>query len=45
MLSVALAVAFGASFLGFASVVGAQSTPRRFPDLPKDGMTDLQKRV
>jgi 4-carboxymuconolactone decarboxylase len=45
MLSIALAVAVGASLLGFASVVGAQTSPRRFPDLPKDGMTDAQKRV
>jgi len=45
MLSVAILMAVGASFFGFASVVGAQSSPRRFPDLPKEGMTDAQKRV
>ena len=45
MLSIAIAMAVGASLLGFASVVGAQTSPRRFPDLPKEGMTDAQKRV
>lgn len=45
MLSVAIAVAVGFSLVGFASVVGAQSPPPRFPDLPKEGMTDAQKRV
>ncbi len=45
MLSVAILMAVGASLFGFASVVGAQSSPRRFPDLPKEGMTDAQKRV
>jgi 4-carboxymuconolactone decarboxylase len=46
MLSVALAVAVGFSLVGFASVAGAQSpSPPRFPDLPKEGMTDAQKRV
>ena len=45
MLSIAIAMAVGASLLGFASVVGAQTSPRRFPDLPKEGMSDAQKRV
>jgi 4-carboxymuconolactone decarboxylase len=45
MLSIAIAVAVGASLHGFASVDGAQTSPRRFPDLPKEGMTDAQKRV
>ena len=45
MLSIALAMAVGASRLGFASVVGAQTSPPRFRELPKDGMTDAQKRV
>ena len=45
MLSIAIAMAVGASLLGFASVVGAPTSPRRFPDLPKEGMTDAQKRV
>jgi 4-carboxymuconolactone decarboxylase len=46
MLSVAIAVAVGFALVGFASVVGAQSPlPPRFPDLPKEGMTDAQKRV
>src|ERR1700730_2574604 len=44
MLSVAIAVAVGFSLVGFASVVGAQSPPPRFPDLRKEGMTDAQKR-
>ena len=45
MLSIAIAMAVGASLLGFASVVGAQTSPRRFPDLSKEGMSDAQKRV
>jgi len=45
MLSIAIAMAVGASLLGFASVAGAQTSPPRFRDLPKDGMTDAQKRV
>jgi len=45
MLSIAIAMAVGASLLGFASVVGAQTSPRRFPDLPREGMSDAQKRV
>jgi 4-carboxymuconolactone decarboxylase len=47
MLSIAIAIAMavGASLLGFASVVGAPTSPRRFPDLPKEGMSDAQKRV
>jgi 4-carboxymuconolactone decarboxylase len=45
MLSIAIAMAVGASLLDFASVVGAQTSPPRFRDLPKDGMTDAQKRV
>ena len=45
MLSIAIAMAVGASLLGFASVVGAQTSPPRFRELPKDGMTDAQKRV
>ncbi len=39
MLSIAIAMAVGASLLGFASVVGAQTSPPRFRELPKDGMT------
>ena len=35
MLSVAIAMAVGASLLGFAGVVGAQSSPPRFPDSPR----------
>jgi len=45
MLSIAIAMAVGASLLGFASVIGAQTSPPRVPDLPKDGMSDAQKRV
>ena len=45
MLSIAIAMAVGTSLLGFASVVGAPTSPRRFPDLPKEGMSDAQKRV
>ena len=45
MLSIVIAMVVGASLLGFASVVGAQTSPRRFPDLPKEGMSDAQKRV
>jgi 4-carboxymuconolactone decarboxylase len=45
MLSIAIAMAVGASLLGFASVVGTPTFPRRFPDLPKEGMSDAQKRV
>jgi len=45
MLSIAIAVAVGVSLLGFASVVSARGASPRFPDLPKEGMTDAQKRV
>ena len=45
MLTVAIAVAAGFGLVGFASVVGAQTPPPRFPDLPREGMTDAQKRV
>jgi 4-carboxymuconolactone decarboxylase len=45
MLSIAIAMAVGASLVGFAGVVGAQTPLRRFPDLSKEGMTDAQKRV
>src|SRR4030095_10500001 len=45
MLSIAIAMTVGASLLGFASVVGAQTSLPRFRELPKDGMTDAQKRV
>ena len=45
MLSIAIAVAVGASLLGFASVVSARGASPRFPDLPKEGLTDAQKRV
>jgi 4-carboxymuconolactone decarboxylase len=45
MLTVALAVAAGLSFVGFASVVSAQGSPARFPELPRSGMTDAQRRV
>ena len=45
MLSIAIAVAVGVSLLGFASVVSARGASPRFPDLPKEGLTDAQKRV
>src|SRR5262245_64005535 len=45
MLSIAIAVAVGASLLGFASVVSARGASPRFPDLPKEQLTDAQKQV